>query len=583
MNHHRAYFPRDDAPAPDGDGAWLGVDLRRDPGQLEPGLAADAVNLRFTAGTAKPRDGLRLLTWAGLSTAGATAEQVFPYGPVAGAGVFNDPLAGLNWVVVAVAAGSVYRSRPGTTGAAIPLPAGEAIPDRVMHIQTYNGIVMLRDTAADPLYCDDLDAGFKTLPAPDAGKVALPRSRFALYFQNRVVAIYAGDDPTLRDCFFVSDIGATADVLQGSLAFNAFKINQGSRDALVAGYRFNDTTLIAFKDESVYYVSNIYGTNEDIANNARLDVVTTEYGLKAARAVVQVGSDLWFLAHKRGICSIRQTEQNKLQGVDVPVSRDIQPLIDRINWGHAAGATATYHDNKVYFAVPLDSATYNNAVLVYDTLNQRWAGHDESAALRVRDWLKFVWGGLVRSVFASDDGYLRQYEDGPHDHVAGETEGSVDYVAVETRLLTRGYGGGAAGRKRFGEVRARLATWNPRFTVTAHVDGVAESRELAAAETRSRTRYRRPHGKVDWDSTNADDDHATKGREDYSVLTGDDGIMTGENGLTLGLIQETEQGWRVREHGQYLQLEITGDQGQTEVKSVTVELFRGSPRLAVQA
>jgi hypothetical protein len=583
MNHHRAYFPRDDAPAPEGDGGWMGVDMRRDPGQLEAGLAADAVNLRFTSGTAAPRKGLRMLSWGGQSAAGYGPGDIVPYGNIAGAGVFNDPLTGYTWIINAVIGGRVYRARPGTTGAEIPMPAGEVIPARVQLIQTYSGIVMLRGADADPLYCDDLDAGFKTLPAPAAGKTALPRSSHGIYFQNRLFVIYAGTDPTLRDCIYVSDFGATADVLQGSVAFNAFKVNQGSRDALVALYRFNDTTLVALKEESVYLISNLYGTNEDIASNARQDVVTAEYGIKASRSAVQVGSDLWFLAHRRGVSSIRQTETNQLQGVDVPVSRDIQPLIDRINWEHASGATATYHGNRVYFAVPLDNATYNNAVLVYDTLNQKWAGRDEGDAIRVKDWLKFAWAGVVRSVFVSDDGYVMLYEDGSFDHVAGQTAGSVSYQSVETRLLTRGYGGAASGRKRFGEVRVSLATWWPRYSVVAHVDGVNENRTLKEDQTRSRTAYLRPHGKTPWDETNADDDFATKWREDYSLAPTSAGIVTGQNGLQADLMQQTEQGWRIREHGQFLQIEITNDQGRTEVQAVTVEMFRGSPRMKTQA
>ncbi len=581
MNPFRAYFPRDDAPATDGDGGWIGVDMRTSPGQLAQGLASDAVNVRFSNGEVVPRRGLRLLSWGARAEAGYGPGDILPYGTVAGAGVFNDPIAGATWLIIATVNG-VYRTRPGTTGIQMSLPAGEVIPARVQIIQTFNGLVMLRGPDHDPIYCDNLDVGWKSLPAVTLpSKMAIPRSSNGVYFQNRLFVIYEGSDAACRDCIWVSDFGATTDALQGSVAYNGFKINQGSRDSLVALYRFNDTTLLAFKEESVYFVSNIYGTNEEIAANARLDAVTTEYGIKAPRSVVQVGNDVWFLAHKRGVCSIQQTSQNKLQGVDVPVSRDIDPLISRVVWEHAANGASCFYDNKVYVAVPIDGHTHNNAVLVFDTLNGRWAGRDEGQTIRVREWLKFPLAGVIRAGFISDDGYVVLYEDGFLDHVGGAM-GAVSYVSVQHRFVSRGYLGGAAGRKTFAEVRARLRTWWPTYTVTAHVDGVAEERTVAAAQTRSRIQYDRPHTAPSWIPSNVNDDFRTPYRQDYSLHVPVPGLETGENGLQADLHQEQERAWRIRERGQFVQVEIEGTQGRTILAGLTVNAMRGSPRQSIQ-
>src|SRR5207245_11045342 len=51
-----------------------------------------------------------------------------------------------------------------------------------------------------------------------------------------------------------------------------------------------------------------------------------------------------------------QTEFNKIQGVVLPVSDPIQPLINRINWRYAGNAQAAYWNNRYYLAVPLDDA-----------------------------------------------------------------------------------------------------------------------------------------------------------------------------------------------------------------------------------
>lgn len=583
MGFFKDYGPGDDAPLLDGDGGFLGVDMRRDPGQLEPGLAAEAWNIRFTDGVAAPRKGIRLIGWSARHEAGYGPGDIRPYGFVAGAGVFNDPITGYSWLIVVTSEG-VFRARPGTTAAQIPTPVNEVIPDRVQLIQTYNGLVMLRGASYAPLYCDDLNVGFKALPEAvnNPGNIEIPPSASGVYFQNRLFVIDGRTDATHVDTVFVSDFGTVFDVLEGSTAYNSFKINVGSSDRLVALYRFNDTTLIAAKETSIYTVSQIYGTNEDLAANARLDAITTEYGCKAARSFVQVGSDVWFLAHRRGICSVRQTEQNKLQGVDVPVSRDIDPLIRRINWEHAANAVAATHDNKVYIAVPLDNATYNNTVLVYDAINGRWAGADQGSQLKVKEWLKVTYGGAVRLAFMTDDGFACLYEDGFLDHV-GSASGAVSYESVRHRLVTRGYGGSIQGRKRFGQLRCRISTWWPRFNATAHVDGVQEGKSLGQVGPFSRTTYRRPHNATPWDASNANDDFLTPHREDYAIIPPSDGIETGDEGLQASLHQTVDKAWRLSVHGKYAQLEIEGTQGRTELRDAQVEMFRGSPRHPTQS
>lgn len=554
----------------EGDRGWLGVDMRRDPGQLEPGLAALGINLRFRDGRPAPRKGIRLLSWGARAEAGYGPGDILPYGQVAGAGVFNDPIGGGVWLIIATQSG-VYKTRPGTTGSQMPLPAGTVIPARVQILQTFSGLVMLRGEGYEPIYCDDLDEGWKTLPVPTGGTRPLPASDNGIYFANRLFVIdRSGLSASYRDLVFVSDFGSTTDTLKGDALYNAFRINQGSRDALVALYKFNETTLLAFKEDSVYAVSNIYGTNADISANARLDSISTEYGIRSPKAVVQVGNDVWFLAHRRGVCSIRQTEQNKLQGVDVPISRDIEPLIQRINWQYADNATMAFWDNKVYVAVPLDSADYNNAVLVYDTLTQRWCGHDEAAVLQVFDWLKLPYGGEIRLIYISDDGYVCLYEDGLLDQIPG-TLGTWTKASVATTFRSRGYGANIPGRKRFGEVRLRLSTWWPQHSIAAVVEGVEEDRALVTNRTRSAVAYDRPHDATDWDPTNQNDDFHTPYRQDYALNVGADGLEVSTNGLTGDLHQELEMARQIHRRGRYVQIEVTGSQGRTVVNDLSVE------------
>lgn len=577
MNRFRAYFPRDEAPQTDGDPGWAGVNMRLDPARLPQGIASYALNKRFSKGRAETRRGTRLMAWAHRFVGGYNPEdRVYPYGTIAGAGVFNDPLSAESWLILATSNG-VYRSRPGTMGLPVDLPAGQTIPARVQLIQTYSGMVMLRGAGADPLYMTDLDQGFQTIPeASGISSVKMPRSSNGIYFQNRLFLVDARTTQPYVDSVWVSDFGTTTDVLEGSSAYNSFKINQGSADRLVGLYRFNDTTVLALKEDSVYVISQVFGDNTELAQQARLDAVTTEYGCRAPRSVVQVGADVWFLAHYRGVVSVRQTEQNKLQGVDQPVSMDIDPLIKRIHWSMAGDAVAAFHDNKYYLAVPLDGASHNNAVLVYDTLTRQWAGLDQGDSIKVRDWVKFSYGGSIRLGFVSTDGFVYLYEDGFLDQVGG-ADGVKTYAGIQDRLLTRGYHGAVPGQKRIATVKASVRTWWPSLTVRGHLDGVAERVTVASNQTASRTQFVRPHGTPDYDTSNADDNQRQPWRGDYSIDPATP-MVTG-SGVEPDLHQEAEYVWRLRSRGRYLQVEISNAQGRCEVAEVVVEATRGSVRL----
>ena len=58
------------------------------------------------------------------------------------------------------------------------------------------------------------------------------------------------------------------------------------------------------------------------------------------------------------------------------MSDPIDPIIRQINRAYADKSVAIYHNNRYYIAVPLNASTYNNAILVYNLLNQGWESVD---------------------------------------------------------------------------------------------------------------------------------------------------------------------------------------------------------------
>lgn len=579
MNKHRSYYPLDEAPAEDGDASFLGVNCLDDPATLDPGELAYAENIRCDSKRAATREGVRLMTWAGHWQVGDDAGMVRPFAslatPAQTAGVYSDPISGFQWVMV-VTDSRIWRCRAGNRAVPVSVQAGESLSGATDVVQTYNGLVLLRGRERRPLSMSSVHDGWSVPPSPSVvGKETMPPLLHATYFANRLFGVDGRHGAKYVDSIWVSDIGGAASVLQGDDIYQSFKINQGSADRLVAVAKFNDTTLVAAKESSIYVVSGISGTNAELAERAQLDEVTRQYGCKAPRSFVQVGKDVWFLGHKRGVCSIAQTEQNKLQAVDVPVSRLVQPIVDRINWQAAAGAVATAWGNRVYFAIPIDGSTYNNAILVYSSLTQRWAGIDTGAAIDVLRFVQFAYDGAVRAGFVTRRGHLCLLEDGYLDHTADDA-GNVTLHPITYRILTRGYGGKTGGLKRATQFTPVVYGQHMSYGVNAIAPGKRKVLELANRNP-DRSVYTRPFNRPAWVTTNVNADFSEPNREDYPVITP---IATQPltGGPVLGVLQHDPRTWSFRKRVTSLQFEIVNTRGRFELASLTAAAQRDGTR-----
>jgi hypothetical protein len=78
-----------------------------------------------------------------------------------------------------------------------------------------------------------------------------------------------------------------------------------------------------------------------------------------------------------GVMRLSEVLEQRLMSRTLPVSDDIQPVIDRINWPSQDRIVSAAQDNYLFFAVPLDGSTVNNAILVYNTTTAKWESVDE--------------------------------------------------------------------------------------------------------------------------------------------------------------------------------------------------------------
>lgn len=343
----REPYSRNDAPSmEDGDLYFLGVDERRAPAQLPPGYVSRAKNKRFRNGEAEPRPGIITLPW--MKGLGLT-----PFSEVYGGAVFHDPSEGVDWILIA-ADGGVWRTRPNNAAIAVALPAGVTLTRATFarFAQARNSLLLLRGEGATVLECRDLDVGFIEIPYdPADGTEPLPNTSYATYFGNRTWAISGRDGVSPSDLL---------DYTKHHPLTNSFRINEGDSDALKAILPFNESTLVMFKERTVWKVLNAHG---DLSQAIGPLNVTRQYGITSAGSAIEAGLDL-FWQSELGIVSLRLNELNEEQATSRVLSEPMAETFKRLNAGYVDRGRLAVWDGKLYWAFAADDARVLGAGLV---------------------------------------------------------------------------------------------------------------------------------------------------------------------------------------------------------------------------
>jgi len=500
------------------------------------------------------------------------------FGRVYGSGTFDDP-HGQEGALLAVRHG-VYLVRANAAPVLLRIPAQERITGPVRFVQTFEKVLMFRGGDADVLEWQPLPTfaeGYGDwVPIQQTssresdddntfgdGTALIPRSSEAVAFNNRVFVVDG------RDEIVVSDI---LDYTRYSRVRGRWQVNAGTASRLTRLFPFNQTSLLAFKQNSVYLIGNVYGD----LSEAYVDVLTQEYGCLAPRSVLQVGKDVMFLS-EAGYFAVSQALDNKLQAGSEPLSAPIDELMSRINWNVADRAVAAYHENRVYLAVPLDESLRNNAVLVFNTLAQAWEGYWTADYLGVQSFLRLQRGGKRRLFIVNEQpddfdaltGTLLLVDAGYEDILYGRS------VPIACEFVSRGYAANTVNQKDYLRLIVDQATWEPAFSVAAHADGVNEQRLLAGPVSRDRRKYL-VHGRGLFDPAAQDAAHESPWRQDYSIyLEADTGLFPGE-GVDPSRLQRVQYPYHINLRGAYMQARIQNTTGRTQIHSITVEARAGA-------
>ena len=292
------------------------------------------------------------------------------------------------------------------------------------------------------------------------GFIHQPAPPWGVYFQRRLwVPFYYTPGNTFSSPTYtnrkITDELSVSDILDSHTfdqIANQFRITGGTADYLVAMQGFYDDKLVVLNRNSLHLISGTVGSLSD----ARVTALTDEVGCLARKSVVMKGNAMFFLSDE-GVYAVEFLNDYNLRGADEPISKNIQPYIDRINKNLAKDAVGVLFNNRYYLAVALDStagannAVGNNTILVFNFLNKGWESIDTFGA---GDFL--IKNILIGSAAERNSIYAVTSLGGLHELEATESSldslvssGATRTFSINSSLTTRGYSLGNLDRKRF--------------------------------------------------------------------------------------------------------------------------------------
>jgi hypothetical protein len=163
-----------------------------------------------------------------------------------------------------------------------------------------------------------------------------------------------------------------------------YRIPCGAERALVG---LGEQGIICFGEDSVW---GIPPSTEPTATDMATKIV--EHGCVAPKSVVLVGNEIYYMA-RDGVRGLFQSQQDKLQSrTSYPMSYRLKDVVD-FSWAYINQATGVFFENMYLLAVPTDSSSYNNKVIVYSPPTNGWVVWD---GMKVRDWAKVRINGKER-------------------------------------------------------------------------------------------------------------------------------------------------------------------------------------------
>jgi hypothetical protein len=374
-------------PALAGDKVFIGLNSRENPISIPDGYLSKAENVRMDKGMLSFRKGLKRLTEGGL-----VGQAIY------GSGSYINTSG--QEIIVILLTDRLYTYNPDTNAlsAVINYPVGVTITDAsvVSMVQAGDKVYISRGYAVRALI---FDYATNSVTVITSGSNQFPNAVNLLYYGNRIIAQNSVD--TIAVSHYLD-----------FTAFNSgdmFRLNDGGNDEVVGICPWTLNEFVILMRNSIFYVSvgtGAYAHGANIAADAYVKSLASDMGCSARRSAVQAAGGIIFLSDN-GVYfltpqNIGANEGIRLLTIGEPLSSAIDDVIQRINRTYSKNAIGIYWNNRYYLAVPLDSSTTNNAVLVYNFFNKAWESVDTfPAGFSIQNFI-IAKKGAARRVYAVD-------------------------------------------------------------------------------------------------------------------------------------------------------------------------------------
>lgn len=203
------------------------------------------------------------------------------------------------------------------------------------------------------------------------------------WFQNRLWTGWQSFSGQNAETVWWSELG---DGLSYS-ALNTLQIEPGIGGEIKQLYPLRGFTpsIVVFKERAIATIEPYWGSSSHLipAAGDALDTLKTNIrlisngtGCVAPLSVQFVpggpGGDVYFLS-RDGVRALTRANDDTVSGVTPPLSDSILSTIQRINFTYAYKIVSAVLDTKYHLAVPLDGATENTHVLIFDFQTQAWS------------------------------------------------------------------------------------------------------------------------------------------------------------------------------------------------------------------
>lgn len=244
---------------------------------------------------------------------------------------------------------------------------------------------------------------------------------------------------------------------------NRLQIASEESGKITALAPMGDDAILVFKDHSIHLIQDVSDNkNYDPATDDQLKItrITNQLGCSSRKTVQVVGDEVLFFS-PHGLYGLALNAKGQgavglppqaVRVADFPLSREIDDVIESVDFTYAEDFTASFNRGRYYLQVRLHSGEWR--VLIYNTLLKGWEGHD-TADTTLKKLFSMNDEGKARLIALTTNGALVRWEDSLDGR---DYYGNEESNAYESSITTREYDMETGGINRF---RRIVTSWEP--------------------------------------------------------------------------------------------------------------------------